>query len=301
MTIGGGGTARDVERGFPHLAEVRGALRALYRGLSGDRVRSFGTSVLPVDVAFDDAEELTAGVRRVAGVMIRHLGLPEAPVTVRFREMPEAAWVEPAADRGYAVELNSRFDRHRQDIGAVLAHEMTHVLLHRSGLALADTAADEILTDTAAAYLGCGWLLLDAFRQSALASQKLGYLTPEEYGYVLAKRALVHGEDPRVWFTSPQAYDAYGKGLRRAEHDAAQPPLAGAGWAARRRYAAQRGLARAGAPVPAGVGPYRFETGGGAVRVVFDCPVCTGRLRLPVEGPVRARCGVCRTVLECDT
>ncbi|WP_239517472.1 hypothetical protein, partial [Proteus mirabilis] len=45
-----------------------------------------------------------------------------------------------------------------------------------------------------------GWLLLDAFREDAASSQKLGYLTPEEFGYVLAKRALVFGEDPSIWF-----------------------------------------------------------------------------------------------------
>ncbi|WP_103503726.1 MULTISPECIES: hypothetical protein [Streptomyces] len=298
----GRGAERDVERGFPHLAEVRSALTTLYRELSPDRVRGFGVSVLPVDVAFDDDEDLTAGVRRIAGVMVRHLGLPDVPVEVRFREMAEAAWVEPSDGGAYTVELNQRFDAHRRDIGAVLAHEVTHVFLHRAGLSLTDTGADEILTDTAAAYLGCGWLLLDAFRQDALTSQKLGYLTPEEYGYVLAKRSLAIGEDPRVWFTSPQAYDAYGKGLRRAEHDAAQPPLVTAGWAARRGYEAQRGLARSGRATP-GVGAYRFEADrdGAGQRVVFDCPVCAGRLRLPVRGPVRARCGVCRTVLECDT
>ena len=70
--------------------------------------------------------------------------------------------------------------------------------------------------------------------------QKLGYLTPEEFGYVLAKRALVFGEDPSVWFTSPQAYTAYVKGMTRARQDEQQPPLTAAGWAGRRRYARDR-------------------------------------------------------------
>lgn len=290
-----------VERGFPRLPLVRAAITALYRGLGAEVVRGFESSVLPVDVGFDAEEDLPGGVRRVAGVMVRHFGLPAAPISVSFRSMPEAAWVELSARGSYVVELHPRYNTHRRDIGAVLAHEVAHVFLHRAGLAVADEDANELLTDTAAAYLGAGWLLLDAFRQDSLTSQKLGYLTPEEYGYVLAKRALLTGEDPRVWFTSPQADEAYLKGLREAEREGALPPLAGAGWAARQRYAAQRRLTLT-AGGGSGNGAYRFEKGAdGKPRVVFRCPVCRERLRLPVRGRTRARCGLCRSVLDCDT
>ncbi|NJQ02462.1 hypothetical protein [Streptomyces zingiberis] len=320
----------EVVHGYPHLETVRSAVTALHRSLPAGELRSFTASVLPVEVAFSDDEDLRAGVARVAGVMVRHLRLPEAPVAVTFREMAEAATVDPAGGREYDIELHPRYDRHRRDIGAVLAHEFTHVFLHRAGLSFAGTERNEILTDTAAAYLGAGWLLLDAFRRSALESQKLGYLTPEEYGYVLAKRALLFGEDPSPWFTSPQAYPAYTRGLALARRDGRRPPLAAAGPAARLRYARDRRAARAGVrrPRPAersapgggaggqvdggrtggadrraegadGAG-YTFEPGP-PLRVSFPCPVCHQRLRVPVRGRVRARCGVCGTVLECDT
>jgi hypothetical protein len=158
---------------------------------------------------------------------------------------------------------------------------------------------NEILTDTATTYLGAGWLLLDAYREDAASSQKLGYLTPEEFGYVLAKRSLVFGEDPSVWFTSPQAYTAYGKGLALAREDEQQPPLTAAGWAGRRRYARDR---RHGGPGPRPGVPYTFTPDGvGRLRVSFPCPTCRQRIRVPVRGRVRARCALCRTVLECDT
>ncbi|MCZ9339513.1 hypothetical protein NGM37_17235, partial [Streptomyces sp. TRM76130] len=117
--------------------------------------------------------------------------------------------------------------------------------------------------------LGAGWLLLDAYRADAVSSQKLGYLTPEEFGYVLAKRALVFGEDPAVWFTSPQAYPAYAEGRSRARRDERQPPLTGAGWAGRRRYARDRRHARDGVPGGVGAGvPYAFSRdAGGPLRV----------------------------------
>lgn len=217
-----------VEHGYPHLETVRAAVTALYKRLSYDTVQMFGTSVVPADVAFCDTDDLYLGAQRVARELVRHYRLPDARMVVSFREMKQAANVELTAGPEYFVELNDRFRTHRRDIGAALAHEVMHVYLHRLDLSFPGTRENEILTDTAATYLGAGWLLLDAYREDAASSQKLGYLTPEEFGYVLAKRALVFGEDPSVWFTSPQAYTAYVKGMTRARQDEQQPPLTAA-------------------------------------------------------------------------
>ncbi|CAL9602676.1 hypothetical protein [Streptomyces sp. enrichment culture] len=287
-----------VEHGYPHLETVRAAVTALYRRLSRDTIETFSASVAPADVAFCDTDDLHLGAQRVAREIVRHFRLPDARLIVGFREMTHAANVELAAGPEYFVELNDRFRSHRADIGAALAHEVAHVYLHRLDLAFPGTAENEILTDTAAAYLGAGWLLLDAYREDAVSSQKLGYLTPEEFGYVLAKRALLFGEDPSLWFTSPHAYTAYVKGRDRARRDGQQPPLAAAGWAGRRRYAHDRRHACDGPPAT----PYAFAADpAGRLRVSFPCPTCHHRIRVPVQGRVRARCGLCRTVLECDT
>lgn len=292
-----------VQHGFPHLETVRASITALYRRLSYDTIQTFAASVAPVDVAFSDTDDLYLGAQRVARELVRHYHLPDARVIVGFREMSHAANVELAAGPEYFVELNDRFRTHRRDIGAALAHEVMHVYLHRLGLSFPGTRDNEILTDTATTYLGAGWLLLDAYREDAASSQKLGYLTPEEFGYVLAKRALLFAEDPSVWFTSPQAYAAYGKGMAEARRDEEQPPLTAAGWAGRRRYARDRRQAqeRHGGGGRPGV-PYAFTPDGrGPLRVSFPCPTCQQRIRVPVRGRVRARCGLCRTVLECDT
>ncbi|MFD5626385.1 MULTISPECIES: hypothetical protein [unclassified Streptomyces] len=292
-----------VEHGYPHLDTVRASITALYKRLSYDTVHTFSTSVAPADVAFSDLDDLHLGAQRVAREMVRHYRLPDARMIIGFREMTHAANVELAAGPEYFIELNDRFRTHRRDIGAALAHEVMHVYLHRLDLAFPGTKDTEILTDTAAAYLGAGWLLLDAYREDADSSQKLGYLTPEEFGYVLAKRALVFGEDPSIWFTSPQAYTAYNKGMAQARRDEQQPPLTAAGWTGRRRYAKDRRYAtdHPAAGPPPGV-PYTFTPDGpGPLRVSFPCPTCHQRIRVPVRGRVRARCALCRTVLECDT
>ncbi|MBB1253353.1 hypothetical protein H3146_08205 [Streptomyces sp. OF3] len=298
-----GRASSAVERGFPHLEVVRDAIAALYRRLSVDSVEQFAVSVPPVDVALDPDEELYGGVQRVARALVRHFRLPDARVIVAFREMELAAEVELSAGPEYFVELNRRFKEHRRDIGAALAHEITHVYLHRLELVFPGVAENEILTDTVSTYLGAGWLLLDAFREDSLSSQKLGYLTPEEFGYVLAKRAEVFGEDPSVWFSSPQGYEAYVRGRTRAAEDARRPPLAGGGWVARRRYGHDRRLARTrmrpGQSAFGGEG-YRFEWASG-VRVSFRCPRCQQRLRVPLRGEVRVRCAGCAQVWSVDT
>jgi hypothetical protein len=304
-----------VEHGYPHLETVRASITRLYKRLSYDTISTFATSVVPADVAFCDTDDLHLGAQRVAREIVRHYRLPDARVIVSFREMTHAAIVELASGPEYFIELNDRFRTHRRDIGAALAHEVMHVYLYRLGLSFPGTRDNEILTDTATTYLGAGWLLLDAYREDRVSSQKLGYLTPEEFGYVLAKRAAHFGEDPSVWFTSPQAYTAYTRGAERARRDEQQPPLTAAGRAGRRRYARDRRSAQSRSrardhssaeeyrpPPPRPGVPYTFTPDGrGPLGVSFPCPTCHQRIRVPVRGRVRARCGLCRTVLECDT
>ncbi|MFF4280026.1 hypothetical protein ACFY0Z_14690 [Streptomyces kronopolitis] len=295
----------EIEHGFPHLHTVRAAVHALFTRLSHDTVSTFDTSVLPVDVAFDETEDLHLGAQRVARALVRQLHLPDARMVITFREMEHAANVELTAGPAYFIELNDRFATHRTDIGAALAHEVMHICLHRLDLSFPGTRDNEILTDTATTYLGAGWLLLDAYREHGPFSQKLGYLTPEEFGYVLALRARFFGEDPAPWFTSPQAYEAYTAGAERAARDRRRPPLAGAGWAARLRYAKDRRAARepgrtARPAAAAGGDGYAFE-GPSPLRVTFPCPACHQRIRVPVRGRLQARCGLCKTLLDCDT
>ncbi|MFE9406087.1 hypothetical protein ACFYNY_30765 [Streptomyces sp. NPDC006530] len=296
------GVSSPVVHGYPHLVTVRAAITALHRRLTYDGLHGYATSVLPADVAFADQDDPHLGTQRVARALVQHLRLPDARMIVGFREMRHAANVELTAGPEYFIELNDRFRSHRRDIGAALAHEITHVLLHRLDLTFPGTRDNEILTDTATTYLGAGWLLLDAFREDGVSSQKLGYLTPEEFGYVLAKRAALFGEDPSPWFTSPQAYPAYRAGAALARRDGQLPPLSAAGWAGRRRYAKDRrqALEQGGGRAEPG-SPYSFESGPQGPRVCFACPTCHQRIRVPVRGRVRARCGLCRTVLECDT
>lgn len=295
-----GGPGGPIEHGFPHLATVRASITALFRRLSADGIRAYDTSFAPADAAFDAADDLHLGAQRVASAMVRALRLPDARVVVAFRPMEQAATVEPAAGPEYFVEVSDRFRTHRRDLAAALSHEVAHVLLHRLDLRFPGTEENEILTDTAAVYLGAGWLLLDAYREDALTHQKFGYLTPEEFGYVLAKRAALFGEDPSTLFTSPQAYEAYVRGRALAERDHHAAPVGGrgrAGAAAVREGAAHRahpggrigGLVgrRAGVPLRARGLPPRTRTAGELPLPCVRAGAATAGARA-TPGPVRS-------------
>ncbi|MFD9380653.1 hypothetical protein ACFWBH_34945 [Streptomyces sp. NPDC059999] len=290
------GRGSPVEHGFPHVDTVHRALTALFRRLSYDGIRAYDAGLPAADAEFTPEDDPHLGAQRVARAVVRGLRLPDARLVIGYRAMTEAATVELGPGPEYFVEVNERFLTHRRDLAAALAHEVAHVLLHRLDLRFPTTEENEILTDTAAAYLGAGWLLLDAYREDELTHQKLGYLTPEEFGYVLAKRGELIGEDLSTRFTGPRAYEAYARGRALAARDRRRAPLAAASWPERLRYARDR---RTGSAAPGA--PYRFERHADGQRVSFPCPVCRQWLRLPVGGPVRARCGLCRTVLECDT
>src|SRR5437870_4467056 len=154
----------SVIHGYPHLAVIRRSITGMYRSLSSGVVSSFGASLTPESIVLPGDSDLIIGVQYLARAIVRHLKLPEARMIVTFRNMNDAGHVELARGPEYFIELHTRYQRDRRDIAAVLAHEVMHVFLHRARCRLPDTHDNEILTDTAATYLGIGWPILNAYR-----------------------------------------------------------------------------------------------------------------------------------------
>ncbi|MEU2660888.1 hypothetical protein ABZ615_36940, partial [Streptomyces sp. NPDC007325] len=63
--------------------------------------------------------------------------------------------------------------------------------------------------------------------------------------------------------------------------------------------AAGDGLAGAGLADQAVGLPGPYGQADPATAVAFPCPVCRQRLRVPAGRPLRARCRLCGTVLDC--
>jgi hypothetical protein len=231
--------------------------------------------------------------------------------------------VELTPEDDYLVDLQTKYRNNHRDIAAVLAHEVTHVFLHRHGIRFPDTLENELLTDTAAVYLGVGWLCLNAYRvtvdrqeryispnmrevRTTTTEERLGYLTSDEFGYVLGKRSLAFGETVDSSITSQAARSALVKGSKLAVGDHRSAPVVGCSWWRRWGYSWNRryilnvhrksgltGLSRR-------FGGYQFEVMD-SMRVIFECPVCSQKLRLPTEKRVVARCSVCETTIDCST
>jgi hypothetical protein len=262
-------------------------------------------------------------VQTLAGNIARHLQLPTGCIIVNFREMKEPGRVELTAKDPYIVDVHSRYKINHRDIAAILAHEITHVFLHRHGIGFPNTEEDEILTDTTSVFLGVGWLGLNAYRVTkdrqvrggwfsprevrvTTTEERLGYLTPSEFGYVLAKRSLAFKERSDRLLTSRAAVQAYRNGAQYARREYRCPPLSRCGWLDRvKYYSNRRNIRRANGlrglnGMSRHFRGYRFDFSD-AMRVIFGCPECGQELRLPTDKSVQARCPVCKTSFECKT
>lgn len=268
-------------------------------------------------------DDIVIGVHSLAGVIVRHLQLPKACIIVRFRDMENPGQVELSSEDDYLVDLNNKYRNDHRDIAAILAHEITHVFLHRHGIQVPDTLENEILTDTAAVYLGVGWLSSNAHRVTedrqeryiapdmrevriTTTDERLGYLTPEEFGYVLGKRSLALGEKMTGLITSPAGKMAFDRGYRTAVADHQSAPIVGCGWWRRSEYYWNRRHVRNVHRSSGLTGRsrlfrgYQFEVAD-SMRVIFECPVCSQKLRLPTDQQVDVRCSICDTSIGCRT
>lgn len=303
---------------FKHLSTIRRSIADLHRCFPGPTLLGtrFPSSLSPAIVEVAKSGDAAASARRIVGVMIHHFHLREGSVAVRFSNQLEVpARISQTAGGNRLVEIQSAFAGTGQ-IVAIMAHEIAHFFLDTHQLEYADDVENEILTDTTANYLGAGWSTLNAFERLESTSwnglstttttreSKLGYLTPEEFGYVLARRCKVTKEDIRPWIKRKEGRAALSAGLDRLRCELGQPPLATAGMLRRLRYklAVWRSTAPRGDSARIyDYGPYSIEAAA-TKNVVFYCPRCTQQLRLPVGVKLAVvSCQCCRHRFECAT
>lgn len=204
---------------------VRDAVRLAQRSVAGDRRVGF------VAADFTGTQlQAEALVRRVAAVM----GADLTGISVMLVDPPEGP---PPRGRhqvgsyrrtpgGAVIELNRGVAPRRDAFAALVAHELAHARLigegHTDDLDVAEDE-EERLTDLVTVYLGMGVLTANAADDYARATgysvtplggltdwmltgrsddppHHLGYLTPAEFGYVLACWSVLRGEpDPPPW------------------------------------------------------------------------------------------------------
>ncbi len=195
---------------------------------------------------------------------------------------------------------------------------MAHIFLHRNDLRFSVERENEILTDTTAAYLGLGVLILggilfqvtkDQFSTMETQTRHFGYLTPDEFGYLLAKRHIIFRDDARHFLSHDPASSALAEGdVGSNENGEALRWLAPMVFGGANTYGrdgwqtdgSRTGLAPR--PMVLNQGALGSKWSTSPLRVVFPCPVCYQNLRTPCHlGSIVVRCPVCRREFNCKT
>jgi len=209
------------------------------------------------------------------------------------------------------INIDERYRNSPRELCAILGHEMGHVFLDRAGIRRADTLANEILTDTTAAMYGFGLAMAGAYRAAesrrrvaggfriARRESNLGYLTPDELGYVLTRTGYQNIHRHLLGSDLHAARAALRYGRRRAIQEIRTPPLRNSPPWARLLYYGGRWLAAVRRTTTAldADGTYALEP----AHVVFRCPQCCQPLRIPTAKQVIARCPNCDSRLPCKT
>lgn len=227
-----------------------------------------------------------ATVQNASKALLLHVGVAHDSVLVTFRsDIPQPGHVQVQGRRAL-IEVASRLKGNPHAIGAVLAHEVCHLLLAQRGVLQAGHPIDERKVDVAACMWGLGGLLLNGLQTTEQASGSVSWHREEWFGY-WPYEALVEAH-VRV---------ARALGVEKFSCRGLQP------FAAQRVSAAlfnQRWRAALRAVV--GIGPERMRGGLPSQSVyVFSCPHCLGALRVPTGALLRVRCSHCemRTELDC--
>jgi hypothetical protein len=298
------GVALNFGRGLPNLASVARGLKTLLGAEASGKLPPRPPSGR-VELPSLDKADPVIGVQRLARKVVRAFGFDPGTVLVTLRDdLAAAGQVEYEPGQGFYIDVRRELLDRPLELQVVLAHEVAHVFLAAHGLRDPDRFELEIQTDLAAALWGFGVSMvashknvlrrLGGFLQTTGWEQTvsgLGYLTPDECAYALAKLY-----DPReLRRPAPRhARRAFRTGARKARGEARLGLLLKAPLPHRLVFRLRRLLAR-WAPLRRLVSSnrLRFEPN----KVVFACPHCTQQMRLPQKKQGTASCPNCRTEL----
>jgi hypothetical protein len=256
------GSPSRVELLLPHVEEIGRSIRTLHRAFGRKPIFLDRPSLCPTQQLLRASDLSEWGSQFVAKDIAAHLGLLVGPIVVSHQRI--------GGNRvGYAERTHryTKFvaidERCTDALGraAVLAHEITHLFLWQHGVEFSDKLENEILTDTAATYFGLGVLILNGFTADCRPTgatpgtntRLLGYITPAEFGYVLAKRALRFDERPNRLLKTELGLEGYRAGMKHLKAE---------------RRAAAKGC-------------------------VFRCPGCRQRIRVPPRLSRGVSCPTC--------
>lgn len=280
-------------RGFKNVKIIKAALQKLFLGLLPSGVSEFSKDLTFSLEELNSEGDKTIWVQKVARRIADHFGIITSTVVVTFRsDLQAPGCVELSPSSEFFVDLRSDLRDFSHEMIATLAHEVAHIFLFRKGIKMESVFENEVLTDTAAVFLGCGAFILNGSSFTINRSgdtetsslRKLGYLSVDEFGYVLAKREN---------YFKTRTQQKLNRGLPRKGYSAG-----------RLRVRIEKILSRTLAmkklfPI---MSLFNKKRCGADVdsKILFPCGFCGQQLRVPSLGKrLEATCPVCRVKHIC--
>lgn len=281
--------------GFDNREIIDRSISTLFHILTPQLIKKF-TQTAPVAGLYrspwtDPVKE----TQEIARSILRHFGIKNSAVKVTFDlQLPAPAKVKIGVSDVFFVTINAEYKNQRDVVIALLAHEVAHIFLHKHQIKFETTAEDEILTDTTAAFLGFGPSILNvAFNRKSRSGNRikteefmLGYISVDEFGYVIAKRNHYFGTTSPLQIEPGLPSQGYESGRRLVERIRNQRPFI------------ERGIFDRLCWWLTSLFASNLATGN--VPIVFDCQHCSQKLRIPASRKtLQVKCSTCGSLQVC--
>jgi hypothetical protein len=153
---------------------------------------------LILELGVKDTDDLNIAIDRLKGLM----GLRDYTIYLgHHSEEKPPAYIQDLGYGNKSILISDRIKARREEFN-LLVHELGHIYVERLDASIFDKCNQEKLVDCSGIYLGLGILTLNGLTDDltfmlggGYESEKkmFGYLTPEQFGYLVARYSAEHG------------------------------------------------------------------------------------------------------------
>jgi hypothetical protein len=226
-------------RRFANVETIKKAITHLYAHFGSAQINSYQSDFDALAENSRYGGDLIVSTQKLAADIASHYRIPITTVIVNYSAtLSSPGRVELSRGNEFFVELHANYRRKINAVAGILSHEIAHVFLHRFGASCKYQITNEILTDTTAAYLGFGVTIMNASvyrsknagKSTETTLEYFGYLSPDEFGYLLARRDDAFNLNSRGKIGRPQWRKAYDNGLRKMRREQNKRPFLPRPW-----------------------------------------------------------------------
>lgn len=282
-------------RGFSNLKTIDHSFVILFQNITPQFIKKFAQTAPILELYRSSWTDPVKETQVIARSILRYFGIKNSAVKVTFdSRLPVPGKVKIGISDVFFVDIHAEYKNQRDVVIAILAHEVTHIFLHQHQISFETTEEDEMLTDTTAAFLGFGPSILNIAynRTSRIGNREtteefiLGYLSADEFGYVMAKRNHYFGTSTPLPIKPGLPSEGYESGRRMVEKMRSQRPFS-------KRVIFDRFCWW----ITSLCAPNRVNND---VPIVFNCPHCSQKLRIPASRKtLNVICSTCGTTQVC--